>query len=95
MYPDIIVDLHDTSNLRVTFPYDETLVKLIRSVPGRYWCVEQKYWTIPSFSLRNLQSSAARLGVGIVLRSGSARLSPLGWSRGRNSWWPSRGEKTP
>jgi len=68
MHPDIIVDLHDTSNLRVTFPYDENLVALIRTVPGREWHKELKYWTIPSFSLRNLQSSAARLGVGVVLR---------------------------
>jgi hypothetical protein len=32
---------------RVLFPYNAHLVDLIRSVPGRYWNSDDRFWTIP------------------------------------------------
>ena len=31
----------------IRFPYDPTLVGLVKNVPGRLWDQEHKYWTIP------------------------------------------------
>jgi len=36
------------SDASVQFAYDEELVDLIRSIPGRHWKAEQRHWTIPA-----------------------------------------------
>ncbi len=52
--------------LRVKFQYDPAAVNLIKTVPGRRYHPDQKFWSIPSYSLRNLQSTASRVGVLLV-----------------------------
>lgn len=78
-YPDLIVDLHNANTLRVTFPWHQQLIHLIKTIPGRRWNPGGKFWTIPARSLRLLQSSAARLGANVVV-SEKVRLA---LSRGR------------
>lgn len=43
----------------IRFPYDPSLVELVKSVPGRWWHPEGKYWSIPRDKIGFLQS---RLG---------------------------------
>jgi SWI/SNF-related matrix-associated actin-dependent regulator 1 of chromatin subfamily A len=34
-------------HFKVTFPYDSETVRQVKSIPGRRWNVEGKYWTVP------------------------------------------------
>ena len=45
----ILINRHDEKNLCVSFPdgFDEELLNLVRSVPGRKWDNENKLWLIP------------------------------------------------
>lgn len=66
--PDLLVDFDKRPNfLAVRFPYDAQAVSLIKAVPGRTWHADGKYWSVPSGSLRALQTKAARLGFEIVV----------------------------
>ena len=39
---------HDASgNLEVRFPFDRRLVDLVKTLPGRRWNPEGKYWFLP------------------------------------------------
>lgn len=67
MLPDLIVEFKDDQHLKVTFPWHAQLVALIKTVPGRRWHPEDKYWSIPLLSLRELQNVAARAGVNVAL----------------------------
>lgn len=65
--PDIKADLLDANSILVSFPYNELLVSLVKAIPGRQWHLEGRYWSMPAFSLRQLQINAARLGSHVVL----------------------------
>lgn len=60
---------NDGQSLRVKFPYDPQLVSLIKTIPGRkaLFDKEKRFicWTIPSYTLRHLQSAGARVGVDV------------------------------
>jgi integrase/recombinase XerD len=42
------IEKAENNELRVSFPYDAELVKKIRTVSGRRWVQEGKYWRIPN-----------------------------------------------
>ncbi len=66
--PDLRVDFEKRANyLAVRFPWDAQAVSLIKSVPGRRWHPDSKYWSIPSGGLRALQTEAARRGFNVVV----------------------------
>jgi len=65
--PDIKADLLDANSILVSFPYNELLVSLVKAIPGRQYHAEGHYWSMPAFSLRQLQINAARLGSHVVL----------------------------
>lgn len=46
----ILANQHD-SEYWLKFPYDPTLISIVKEVPGRRWVPEQKIWTIPSDKL--------------------------------------------
>lgn len=50
------------SELAVSFLYDPRGIELVKAVPGRRWDPQVKVWRIPAYNLRELQSSAARVG---------------------------------
>ena len=43
--------------LALQFKYDRVLVGLIRTIPGRWWHPDEKYWTIPERGLDELYSA--------------------------------------
>src|SRR3990167_6431882 len=66
--PDLLVDIAPgkSDTLAVRFPWDPRLVNLVKTVPGRRWLPDGKYWLIPSYSLKALREQAARVGVGVA-----------------------------
>ena len=36
-----------TQSLFLTFPYDEKVVNVVRSLPSRFWDKEKKEWEVP------------------------------------------------
>ena len=65
-YQTFQIDQVPDGSLRVRFPYDPTMLSIIREVPGRKWKgrkrPEDKWWTIPRSSLRVLLEQASRKG---------------------------------
>ena len=66
--PDIIVSsAAKAGRLVLRFPYDATLVALVKTVPDRRYHPEEKCWSIPGFSLRDLQARAVQARVRVHL----------------------------
>ncbi len=43
----IIIEKGGLENVILRVPYDQALLKKIRTIKGRRWQSEEKYWTIP------------------------------------------------
>jgi len=56
-YTDKVVG-YDGTKFIVRFPYNETLYKAILGIPGRFFEVEKKYWTVPISSTTELKQFA-------------------------------------
>lgn len=66
----LVVDLLPKGNLlRITFPFDPRMVALVKTIPGRRYHPEGRYWTVPSFAMRELQSAAARANIPVLASS--------------------------
>ena len=76
-----VVDLLATGEAKVTFPYDPDMVMLIKTVPGKRWDPDAKYWAIPLVGLRNFMRQAARAGMGATLAESIQRALNLGDER--------------
>ena len=75
------VDLLADGKLKLSFPYSQKIVSLVRQMPGRWWHPEPKYWSIPPSSLRELQMQAARMGEGVSVSEPVQQLLNLGTKR--------------
>jgi hypothetical protein len=51
----------------VRFAYDETLVEIIRSVPGRPWNAEAKRWTIPAGEVNGVAAVFTKAGCTVTV----------------------------
>lgn len=81
MKADFTVDLQLDGHLKVTFPYDADAVQVIRTIPGRRWHKEQKFWTIPRASLKELRAQAGRHGIYLTLSDRTKQALNLGKER--------------
>lgn len=77
--PPIQAELaQDGKRLVLRFPYDPQLVMLTKTVPGRRYNPDFRFWTIPLFGFRDLESATGRAGVQIVLGERARRALDLG-----------------
>jgi len=80
-HPDISVDLLPDGALRLSFPYDQYLLSLVRQIPGRRWHAEKKFWSAPRPSFRALRELAAGAGVGVAPSERVRQALALGQAR--------------
>ena len=78
---DFIIDLLPNGSLAVSFPYDLTALQVVRSVPGRRWHKDNKFWEVPRTSLKALSAQAARVGIGVALSERVRQALNLGRER--------------
>lgn len=81
MPADFIVDLLPSGSLSVRFPYDPRAVEIVKTVPGRRWYPNEKYWSIPRTSLRTFRDTAVRQNIGVVLSERVKQAFALGVER--------------
>lgn len=48
MESEIRVQNADFKEMRVTFPYNSSFIKKIKTIDGRMWHPEEKYWSFPN-----------------------------------------------
>lgn len=59
--PFIRIEKHDY-NAHVYFNYDETVVRIIKTVPGKAWDKLEKRWTIPASQVQVLKNTLESYG---------------------------------
>lgn len=77
----MLVDLLPSGDLKVTFDYHPKRVQLVKAVPGKRWFPKERYWTIPSNGLRNLQQQMAVVGLPITVTGSVKEALNLGQQR--------------
>ena len=64
----IVTDLLD-GYIKVSTPFDSTLVEYYRSLPSRKWCSEHKYWKFPSEMQVEIEAMLKKRGFDVVHRN--------------------------
>ena len=88
------VGLLASGEAKVTFPYDPDMVMLIKTVPGKRWEPEAKFWAIPLVGLRNFIRQAGRAGMHVELSEGVEQALNLGNER-RKALEVAKGDESP
>lgn len=63
----ITVEDTDENAIRIGFPYNDSLVSIVRNIPGRKWHADGKFWTIPRTPQALRQAVTAFSGHEIII----------------------------
>lgn len=74
---DIKITLKNNNEVQVQLPYNEQLLKVIKSVPGRRWNTTQKIWSFPNKDSNTQQLLQGLYSTGLFNSETKTETSPL------------------